>query len=74
MNIVDFTLFKNREEYHTEVVAAFKDSHEIFSDKFSIHFFELNKVNTAKNQPIDRKTVWMQFLKADTEEALEKVR
>ena len=70
--ILDYTLFENREQYHTEVVAALKDTHEIFSDKFSIHFFEMGKVK--KIQPNDRKTLWMQFIQADTEEKLEQVK
>ena len=72
INILDYTLFENREQYHTEVVAALKDTHEIFSDKFSIHFFEMRKVKNI--QPNDRKTLWMQFIKADTEEELEQVK
>ena len=72
INILDYTLFENREQYHTEVVASLKDTHEIFSDKFSIHFFEMGKVKNI--QPNDRKTLWMQFIKADTEEELEQVK
>ncbi len=72
INILDYTLFEDREQYHTEVVAALKDTHEIFSDKFSIHFFEMGKVKNI--QPNDRKTLWMQFIKADTEEELEQVK
>ena len=72
INILDYTLLENREQYHTEVVAALKDTHEIFSDKFSIHFFEMEKVKNI--QPNDRKTLWMQFIKADTEEELEQVK
>ena len=72
VNILDYTLFENREQYHTEVVATLKDTHEIFSDKFSIHFFEMRKVKDV--QPNDRKTLWMQFIKADTEEELEQVK
>ena len=72
VNILDYTLFEDREQYHTEVVAALKDTHEIFSDKFSIHFFEMGKVKDI--QPNDRKTPWMQFIKADTEEELEQVK
>ncbi len=72
INILDYTLFENREQYHTEVVAALKDTHEIFSDKFSMHFFEMGKVKNI--QPNDRKTLWMQFIKADTEEELEQVK
>ena len=72
VNILDYTLFSHREQYHTEVVAALKDTHEIFSDKFSIHFFEIGKVKDIK--PDDRKTLWMRLIKADTEEELEQVK
>ena len=49
-----------------------KDTHEIFSDKFSIHFFEIGKVKDIK--PNDRKTLWLRLIKADTEEELEQVK
>ena len=75
VNIMDHTIFKNREQYHTEIVAAMSDTHEVFSDKFSIHFFELNKVKAhTSGGKLDRKAVWMEFIKADSEEDLEKVR
>ena len=57
-------------DYHTEIVTTVKGTNEIFSDKFSMHFFELKKVgkNVDSN---NRKELWMQFLNADSEEDLE---
>ena len=69
INIVNFNMFK-RETYHTEIVTSIKDSGEIFSDKFSIHFFELKKVG-KKVDPNNRRELWMQFLNADSEEEFE---
>ena len=54
-------------DYHTEVVAAIKGTNEIFSDKFSIHFFELRKVGKKVN-PNNRRELWIQFINADSEE------
>lgn len=66
INIVNFNMFDSK-DYHTEVVAAIKGTNEIFSDKFSIHFFELKKVGKNIN-PNNRKELWIQFINADSEE------
>lgn len=60
---------KSGEDYHTEVVTAIKDTGEIFSDKFSIHFFELKKIS-RKPDPKNRKELWLQYINADKEEEL----
>lgn len=69
INIINFNMF-DKENYHTEVVTSIKDSGETFSDKFSIHFFELKKVGKNVN-PNNRRELWMQFLNADSEEDFE---
>ena len=69
INIINFNMF-DRSDYHTEVVTSIKDTGEIFSDKFSIHFFELKKVGKEVN-PNNRRELWMQFLNADSEEDFE---
>ena len=43
INIINFNMFDGA-DYHTEVAAMIKCTNEVFSDKFSIHFFELKKV------------------------------
>ena len=69
INIINFNMF-DRSDYHTEIVTSIKDTGEIFSDKFSIHFFELKKVGKKVN-PNNRRELWMQFLNADSEEDFE---
>lgn len=69
INIINFNMF-DRSDYHTEIVTSIKDTGEVFSDKFSIHFFELKKVGKKVN-PNNRRELWMQFLNADSEEDFE---
>lgn len=69
INIINFNMF-DRSDYHTEIVTSIKDTGEVFSDKFSIHFFELKKVGKKVN-PNNRRELWMQFLNADSEEEFE---
>ncbi len=57
-------------DYHTEIVTSIKDTGEVFSNKFSIHFFELKKVSKKVN-PNNRRELRMQFLNADSEEEFE---
>lgn len=72
INIINFNMFEG-DDYHTEVIAAIKGTDEIFSDKFSMHFFELKKVNKRVN-PNNRRELWMHFLNADNKEDLEMLR
>lgn len=72
INIINFNMFDNN-NYHTEVVSVIKDTNEIFSDKFNIHFFELKKVNKKVN-PNNRREMWLQFIKADKEEDFEMIK
>ena len=67
VNILDFNMFDDTEDYHTIVVPTATNTGAVFSDKFAMHFFELKKVPEV---PVaaDRKTIWMQFLNADSEE------
>lgn len=69
VNIINFNMF-DANDYHTEIVTSIKDTGEIFSDKFSIHFFELRKVGKKVN-PNNRRELWMQFLNASSEEEFE---
>lgn len=49
-----------------------KGTDEVFSDKFSIHFFELKKVG-KKPDPENRRKLWLQFINADSEEDFEMI-
>ena len=59
-------------DYHTEVAAMIKGTNEVFSDKFSIHFFELKKIG-KKPDPKNKKELWLQFINADSEEDFEMI-
>ena len=48
INIINFNMFSG-DDYHTEVAAMIKGTDEIFSDKFSMHFFELKKVGITSD-------------------------
>lgn len=72
VNIINFNMFDG-ENYHTEVQTTIKETGEVFSDKFSIHFFELKKVG-KKVDPNNRKALWLQFINAESEEELEMIK
>ena len=69
INIINFNMFDG-DNYHTEVAAMIKGTDEVFSDKFSIHFFELKKVS-RKPDPNNSRELWLQFINADSEEELD---
>ncbi len=64
VNIINFNLF-DCEEFHSHFQALEKNRHELLTDKFAIHFFELKKVGKFKtNSRIEQ---WMTLVKAETE-------
>ena len=67
INLIDFNMFLSDKSYHTEIVPVIKGTDTVFSDKMSIHFFELRKVGRELNAD-DRKKIWLQFINADKEE------
>lgn len=69
INIINFNMFEG-DDYHTEIAAMIKGKDEVFSDKFSMHFFELKKI--SKNPKTSREQ-WLQFINADSEEDFEMV-
>ena len=71
INIINFNMFAG-ENYHNEAAAVIKETGEVFSDKFSIHFFELKKVG-KKPDPENSRKLWLQFINADSEEELEMI-
>lgn len=72
INIINFNMFSG-DDYHTEVAAMIKGTDEIFSDKFSMHFFELKKVGKKPN-PNNSRELWLQFINADSEEEFEMIK
>ena len=72
VNVLGFKLFDCK-EYHSSFSIREDSRNEQFIDKLSIHVFELPKVpNTLIAD--DDKQMWMELIKADSEEALEMVR
>ncbi len=67
INIINFNMFECQ-NYHTEVAAMIKGTNEVFSDKFSIHFFELKKIS---KHPKTSREQWLQFINADSMEDFE---
>ncbi|MDE5765339.1 MAG: Rpn family recombination-promoting nuclease/putative transposase [Ruminococcus sp.] len=72
INILDFNI-TDKQDYHTEIIVADKETGEQFTDLMSIHFFELRKVKSVLDVK-DRKTMWMQLIRADTEEELNMIK
>ena len=65
INIINFNLFQNKEQYHSKFVPMEITRHEILSEKASIHFFELKKVNESrKHKPVED---WLDLINAETE-------
>lgn len=72
VNILGFK-YLDYTEYHSSYSIREDKRYEKLTDKLSIHIFELPKV--PKDLIIsDHKQMWMELIKADSEEALEMVR
>lgn len=69
VSILNFNMF-DCPSYHSEFCILEKDRHELLTDKFAMHFFELKKVQKIDKQTdaADRRQLWMQFINADSEE------
>lgn len=64
INIINFNAF-DCNEYHSHFKAIETERHEVLSDKFDIHFFELRKINNARNnKPMED---WLNLINAETE-------
>lgn len=68
INIVNFNLFDCK-EFHSHFKIMEKNRHEVLTDKFGIHFFELKKIGKHPNKenPME---LWLQLINAETEEDL----
>ena len=64
INIINFNLF-DCEEYHSHFKILENYRGEQLTDKFSIHFFELKKVNKSKKS--SRQEDWLKLIDAETE-------
>lgn len=72
MNILGFR-YLDCDEYHSSYSILEDKRYEKFTDKLSIHIFELPKVPKEIISG-DTKQQWMELIRADSDEALEMVR
>jgi len=72
VSIVDFRLFECK-EFHSEFKTLEVRRYEEFSDRMSLHFFELPKFPLKAVSADDELSLWMALFKAKTEEDLEKI-
>ena len=64
INIINFVALDNP-DYHSHFIAAEKNTGEILSEKFDIHFFELKKIkSSARKRPMED---WLNLINAETE-------
>ena len=67
INILNFNLF-DCDDYHSHFKVMEKERHEILTDKFAIHFFELKKLSKCVKKK--RMEDWLNLINAETEEEL----
>ena len=68
VNIMDYIAFDKHDDFHSKFEVWDVEHNHKLSDKMEIHFFELKKVEDELDAS-NRKKLWLQFIKADTEEA-----
>ena len=68
INIINFNMF-DCAEFHSHFKLLETNRHETLTDKCSIHFFELKKINKNINEN-NRMELWLQLINAESEEEL----
>ena len=63
-------MFEDTEDFHSHFQVMEKNRHTLLSDKMSIHFFELKKINKKPDKG-NKMKLWMQLINAETEGELE---
>ncbi len=64
INIINFNQFDCK-DYHSHFKVMENTRHEVLSDKFAIHFFELKKIKYARKNK--RMEDWLNLINAETE-------
>ena len=72
ISILDFTLFKQCKEFHSEFQALEVTRHNPLTDRMVLHFFELEKLPEEIDKD-DILLLWLALFKADTEEELKRI-
>ncbi|MCL2054165.1 MAG: Rpn family recombination-promoting nuclease/putative transposase, partial [Oscillospiraceae bacterium] len=73
ISIVNFTMFKDYDGFHSEFHALEVSRHTQLTDKFCLHYFELPKLPVENLSKTDRLSLWLALFKAKTEEDLEQI-
>ena len=71
LNILGYSMFPDREKYHSIYLPKEESHNDVLTDKFSLQFFELEKLNHRKTNLQSKKERWLRFLNAETEEELD---
>ena len=71
LNILGYSMFPDREKYHSIYLPKEEKHNDVLTDKFSLQFFELEKLNHRKTNLQSKKERWLRFLNAETEEELD---
>ena len=69
INIIGFKMF-DCEEYHSHFKIMEKDRHEVLTEKFAIHFFELPKLRGTEVNADDMMNLWLKLIDCESEEDL----
>ena len=72
ISILNFTLFDNCNEFHSEFQSLEVKRHKPLTDKKSLHFFELPKLPESIDKS-ELLLLWLALFKADTEEELNQI-
>ena len=72
ISILDFTLFKQCKEFHSEFQVLEVTRHSALTDKMVLHFFELSKLPEQISSD-DMLLLWLALFKANTEEELKRI-
>jgi len=72
INIINFPLFEQSPEFHSEFQPLEVTRHNPLTDKMVLHFFELPKLPEQIDQN-DMLQLWLALFKADTEEELKQI-
>ena len=72
VSVLNYNMF-GCEEYHSEFNIMEQHRHEILTDLFSMHFYELQKIPalTESNSRTDNRLLWLQLIKANKKEAFD---
>ncbi len=74
LNIVDFNLFKNTDEFYSRFMLSERDRHDILSNLVRIDFLELKKIDVSNIDNNDKKALWVKFFNAKTEGELNMIK